>query len=245
MLGYAIMRNGKGRREGRARALRRSWKNLDGYRIGHSRFSRPRLSDRRSRSLRTRIVGRGKCSSLRIAVYLSGGRFVCFRDDDVSPERIRRSNAPFGQGSAARRTVLPFLLGLVVVVTVRLTAFRMAEASRSDGVRAGWECRLLGKVFSSGGIGSMLLIPSISSTARWSLRLMVDPASPSYAHSHAVPGAPVTAGERGQGLGKLVKVAREALLHFRGSQHRELGLDGVRHPPFVERPVPAGAKPET
>ena len=32
---------------------------------------------------------------------------------------------------------------------------------------------------------------------------------------------------RDQGLGKLVKVAREALLHLRGSQDRELGLDGV------------------
>src|ERR1019366_6464665 len=112
-----------------------------------------------------------------------------------------------------------------MVVTVRLTAFRTPKGWRSDRVRAEWECKMLGKVLSLGSMGSMLLIPSIRSTALSRLKHIVNKA-PLHAPSH-MQFRDAGNHRRDQGLGKLVKVARGALLHFSGTQNRELGLDGA------------------
>src|ERR1039458_7121518 len=113
MLGYAIMRNGKGRERGalgRSDGAGRTW--TDTALVTAGSVGRGMQMEGAGGSGRG-PSGEGKCRSMHIWVYLKKtSKFVCCRGDDVSRSAIVLTTLLWNR-SGSRRAVLSFLLSLV------------------------------------------------------------------------------------------------------------------------------------
>jgi hypothetical protein len=126
MLGYAILRNAKGRKRGALERSDGAGRTLTDTALVTAGSVGCGMQMEGAGGSGRGSSGEGKCRSLHIAVYLKTSRFVCCRGDDVSRSAVVAATL-LGNRSGSRRAVLPFLLGLVDGGNCAAHGFEIAE----------------------------------------------------------------------------------------------------------------------